>query len=282
MKDESFFNNESPKKKNNNFELSQQKKEQRELINHILDENFNFTSWISNYLNFANKYKRIFYSDLSSSIIRDFDEDKITILLSNLSSVTEKISLDNSVDNQKFVENEQSSDETVLLSAENYRLMYKLYDHCNLAYVQRLAYKETKKTIQDHVDSSFDEKYKKEYDEKIKPKIDSFEKDISTQLITLVSIFTALSFVMFGGISVLDNLLQNVKVLPVMKVLFIGDLWLICMTNLFIVFVRLICIIINKEFKWILYTIILNIVLLILLLIIILFGKGTYGVLFYL
>lgn len=270
MKDESFFNNESPKKKNNNSELIQQKKEQSDLINLIIADNFDFDIWIEKFCSYANKFKRFLYSDLSSSIIREFDEDKIILLLSNLSAVTEKITLGDSLE------------ETGVLSSEDYRLVYKLYDHCNLANVQRIAYKETQNSIQANVDSSFDEKYKKEYDEKIKPKIDSFEKDISTQLITLVSIFTALSFVMFGGISVLDNLLQNVKVLPVMKVLFIGDLWLICMTNLFIVFVRLICLITKREFKWILYTIILNIVLLMFLIIILIFGKGTYGVLFYL
>ena len=87
----------------------------------------------------------------------------------------------------------------VNISSKGYKLLYKLYDRCNLAIIQRNAYKETKESIQRNVNDFFEEKYSEESDRNIKPKMDSLEKDITTQLISLVSIFTALAFVMFGS-----------------------------------------------------------------------------------
>ena len=67
----------------------------------------------------------------------------------------------------------------VNISSKGYKLLYKLYDHCNLAIIQRNAYRETKESIQRNVNDFFEEKYSEEYDRNIKPKMDSLEKDIT-------------------------------------------------------------------------------------------------------
>ena len=114
--------------------------------------------------------------------------------------------------------------------------------------------------------------------------MDSLEKDITTQLISLVSIFTALAFVMFGSISVLDNLLKNIEAQPVIKTLLVGDLWLICMINIFMLFAKFICFLVgkDKDFNWKWSLIIFNLILLAFLALILFFGKGFYGTFFFL
>lgn len=123
------------------------------------------------------------------------------------------------------------------LSDEERKLLHKLFDHCNLAVVQRNVYNQTKKEIQNITEESFSEKFK------------SYEKEITAQLISLISIFTALSFVVFGGISILDSLLENTKQLPVVKLFIVGNVWFLCMYNIFALFLKFICKMVNKEIK---------------------------------
>ncbi len=281
MTEDSFLNQETPERVTQNKELKAHVELQNNLYQKLLDKNFSFKTWIFEFSDFASKYDKFLYSVISSSVINDLSDDEVLQLLSNISLITEKVLEDKSIKRNRKTKEEDFVLESVRLSTEKYKMIYKLYDHCNLAIIQRTAYKESSASIRASVDESFNDKYAKEYDEHIKPKIDSFEKDITTQLITLVSIFTALSFVIFGGISVLDNLLQNVRALPVIKTLLIGDLWFICMANLFILFTKFICIIIKKPFKWILIVIILNLILISVLIGILHFGKCTYGTVFF-
>ena len=281
MTEDSFLNQESPEGIIQNNELKAHVELQNELYKGLLEKNFSFESWILKFGNFESKYDKFLYSVISSSIINDLTDDDVMQLLSNISLITERVIKDKTIKRDRNIKSDDFINGRVSLSPEKYKLLYKLYDHCNLAIIQRTAYKETKDSIQSYVNESFNEKYTKEYDEHIKPKMESFEKDITTQLIGLVSIFTALSFVIFGGISVLDNLLQNVRSLPVIKTLLIGDLWLICMANLFILFSKFICSMTGKKINWLLFVIILNGLLLLSLAIILFSGNCTYGTVFF-
>lgn len=64
-------------------------------------------------------------------------------------------------------------------------------------------------------------------------------KDLTAQLLTIVGIFTALAFLVFGGISSLDNIFSNIE-LPIFKLLIVGSVWGLCILNL--VFVFLFCV----------------------------------------
>ena len=61
-------------------------------------------------------------------------------------------------------------------------------------------------------------------------------KEVNGQLISLVAIFTALSFIVFGGISSLDNIFEGVKDIPVTKLMIVGTIWCFCIMNLVFVF----------------------------------------------
>ena len=60
-------------------------------------------------------------------------------------------------------------------------------------------------------------------------------KDVNNQLLTMVSIFTALAFLVFGGISSLDNIF-SVHGVPLLKLMCVGAVWGLCILNLIFVF----------------------------------------------
>jgi len=221
-------------------DLWKQKKVQEELIKMLLKEDFDFTRWIERFKKF--KYTRFLYSEISSYIINEENDIKVGTLVTNLNTITGKIKKEDSTKNEK-------QSRYTSLPKEKYEMLYKLYDHCNLACTQRGAYKNTKRTIENEVNSLVDKK------------MSEYEKSITTQLISLVSIFTALSFVIFGGINILDNLMQNIRIIPLLKTLFVSDLWLICMSNLFILFIKLICKLTSKEINLKQYAKTINIIL---------------------
>ncbi|RHT38693.1 hypothetical protein DW779_13585 [Clostridium sp. AM30-24] len=104
------------------------------------------------------------------------------------------------------------------------RTALKLWDHMNLAKRQMALFK-----LQDA-------DYTKVVDEKMQSAEGRLSKEMNGQLISLVSIFTALSFILFGGISSLDNIFAGAKDIPVTKLMIVGTIWSFCIMNLVFVF----------------------------------------------
>lgn len=63
-------------------------------------------------------------------------------------------------------------------------------------------------------------------------------KEMNSQLLTMIGIFTALAFLVFGGINSLDNVFS--EGVPVLKLMVVGSVWGLCILNL--VFVFLFCV----------------------------------------
>ncbi len=265
-----FFESEEAIGYSHDTEISEQKRSQSSLYLKLTVNNtdFDFVEWMKEFNAFAKKYDRFLYSAITSAILREKSEDKISFVMGNVKTIVDKIKKDSNKKDYQ-ISDEALKESIVTVSQDKYKMLIKLYDHCNLANTQRSVYNQTKQDISHLTDDA------------IKQKVGEYEKDITTQLISLVSIFTALSFVIFGGISVLDNLLQNVRVLPVIKTLLVGDLWLICMANLFILFTKFICIMTTRPFDWIKIVIILNAILILALIIILVSGKCVYGTIFF-
>lgn len=245
------FFNEDAIQFSQNTAIARQKQSQLELYEKLTSDKFDFQDWMAAFNSFLEKYDRFLYSVITSAILREQSEDKVNFVMGNIQTVLDKT-------------------EKKDLATEKYSMLIKLYDHCNLANTQRAVYNQTRQDIGLLTDAT------------IRQKVSEYEKDITTQLISLVSIFTALSFVIFGGISVLDNLLQNVKNLPVIKTLFVGNLWFICMSNIFLLFAKFICLMTRQHFDWKRYLVILNCILTVILVAVLIFGKCAYGTIFFL
>lgn len=250
MDDSSLLNSNTPKPVTQNEELKKQIETQKKLISKLMEsDSFDFKSWMLEFSDFEKKYDRFLYSSISQLIIMESDDEKILSLISRISTIVEKIILDSSIKGDRDISDNDFETDKVKLSKEKYKLIYKLYDHCNLANTQRDAYNQTKQSIEQNVNTSFENKYKEEFDSKIKPEMESVQKEITSQLIGLVSMFTALSFVIFGGTQMLDSILDNIRVAAISRMICVGFLWTLCMSMLFYILVWFICKIMKPDEK---------------------------------
>ena len=112
------------------------------------------------------------------------------------------------------------------ISKENniHNIVLKLKDHANLATRQYRALKQT------------DEEYQQKFDKKISGFREKVTQEMSAQLITLVGIFTAIAFVVFGGLSSLESIFSNKR--PLTEIIVIGSIWMLGMINLVFIFLK--------------------------------------------
>lgn len=184
-------------------------------------------------LDYISKYDRILYSPISNTIYayyNEHDENDATNKMGTISS--------NIIDIVAFSQGENIS-RRIEVAAKSKQLrqvknlkdtrkaILKIWDHINLAQQQYSVLKLS------------DEDYNKKIDKMFTPKIDELSKDLNSQLLTMIGIFTALAFLIFGGISSLDNIFSNAN-LPLLKIMIIGSIWGLSILNL--VFVFLFCV----------------------------------------
>lgn len=100
----------------------------------------------------------------------------------------------------------------------------KLWDHSNLAQTQNSF------LYQD--DETFSSRLKVH----MIPFEAKFAKEMNGQFISLIAIFTALSFIVFGGISSLDNIFSEAGGIPIVELIIVGCIWSLCISNLVFVF----------------------------------------------
>lgn len=117
------------------------------------------------------------------------------------------------------------------------RTVLKMWDHVNLARKQYVMFHHK------------DKDYTKIVDEKMEYAEAKISKEMNVQLISLVAIFTALSFLVFGGISSLDNIFIGAKDIPITKLMIVGIIWCFCIMNLIFVFLFFIAKITKLDIK---------------------------------
>lgn len=178
--------------------------------------------WAESLWEFQEAYAKILYSELSVFIIEESHDNVIQTIETNIENISQYM---------------DSTYTKMQIEPKHYEFWLKFRDHCKLAILQRRHYNISKTTIEDLTSGI------------VKTETDRIQKDLTSQLIGLVSIFTALSFVIFGGINILNSVLQNVQLASISRLICVGLLWTICMSILFYVFVRFILKIIKPEEK---------------------------------
>jgi len=113
---------------------------------------------------------------------------------------------------------------------ETQKLILKIWDHTNLAMRQLDAL-----GIDEDNFSRFFYAKVPEIRESMDAQLSSHQKEVTSQLVSLVGIFTAISFLIFGGISSLGNIFNNE--IPLLRLLIMSSLWGLCFANLFFVFI---------------------------------------------
>ena len=199
--------------------ISMHKEVQKELTvmvcNSVMSQE-EIDEWGKKLFRFQEAYAKILYAELSAYILDEKKDNTIKTIKDNIKSIS--VYMDKSYKD---------------LGIEKYRFWLKYKDHCELAILQRKHY---------HISiEEIEEKSKIAALDSVKKETDKIQKDLTSQLIGLVSIFTALSFVIFGGINILNSVLQNIRLASISRLLCVGILWTICMAILFYIFVRFRC-----------------------------------------
>lgn len=203
-----------------NLTIDQIKKESNSLIKKLSNdkENFNKNNFNDELTDYLNKYDRILYSEVSVYIYfleENGEENKIANITSNIESMC---------------------DFCLKINSENSKVMLKLYDHVNLAINQYHKLKIS--------DDNFKERIEPVVTNinKTRDELNDTRKDIITQLISIVSIFVAIAFVMFGGMSLINGLFDfsGMNTVPIVELVCLGSIVGVVMVSVmyaFIIFV---------------------------------------------
>lgn len=209
--------------------ISEMSHQMADLFDQLLSkDHFNVEDWLGQLKEYSsNPLHRILYSEISNRIyasqfnrVGDSQtsdkEPKFTILQTNLNSAIERA-------RQEVALNDSESNRTL------YLMVTKIHDHVSLAMQQREFIQTTK------------EERLEEIDRLVTPKVMEMSKDLTSQLVGLISIFTALSFIIFGGISSLDSIFKTLaqtlnQTHSVLPAIIVGVLWILCSLNLLVVF----------------------------------------------
>lgn len=176
-------------------------------------------------LEYIKKYDRLLYASISDKIFfykTSNKEDRISSMLANIEITSDFVySVATKNEYEELVK--KYSEVQVNLK----KIIIKISDHMNLAIKQTESLKLSKKEYEDR------------FQESMKPIISDMQKEMNAQLITLVGIFTALAFLVFGSISSFENTFTMLDK-PIFKLMLVGTIWSIGLINL--VFVFLFCV----------------------------------------
>lgn len=171
-------------------------------------------------------YRRLLYSQISNMVYACFNEhttEEASNILGTMISNIEKIVAYTSTQQYKDRKEKTKRLDEKKIYEDTEKVLIKIWDHVNLAQTQYSGLRQT------------DEEYKRKFDKSITPFKEELVKDMNAQLLTMVSIFTALAFLVFGGISSLGSIFSNYE-LPLLKVIIIGCVWGFCLLNLIFIF----------------------------------------------
>lgn len=164
---------------------------------------------------YKSSYQRWFYSDISNFL---FGSNDSGVFLSNLEALQEYA--EDYLSSLEGAEREKAEEISIMID--------KLWDHSNLAQMQVRSLRET------------DDTFRERFNSNIEPRFAKLTEETNKQLISLIGIFTALSFIVFGGISSLDNIFATVGKIPIIELVIVGCMWGICILNLVFAFVYLV------------------------------------------
>ncbi len=164
---------------------------------------------------------RLLYTNITNYVFSLEKEEKFGIMQTNLDKVI------NYMYSEQFSEDyvwKPSKDHEISPFNRTKQTVLKMWDHMNLARRQLTLFHET------------DADYERIVEKKMEIVSASLLKEMNGQLLALVAIFTALSFLVFGGISSLDNIFIGAKDIPVTKLMIVGTIWCFCIMNLVFMF----------------------------------------------
>lgn len=176
---------------------------------------FNGEGWISELEKYQKEDSfRLIYFCVTQYVFANEIEGEKSGFLTNLDSAVE-------LAQQRYVVNEKS--------LKLYKMALKFKDHVNLAIQQKGLVNKTQREM------------RKEVDQIVSPRINEMTKEMTSQLVGMVALFTALSFIVFGGISSIDSIMKALQETTenqesVLPTIIVAIAWAFCMLNLLFAF----------------------------------------------
>ena len=182
--------------------------------------------WLNTLDKYAQDYKRLIYSKITAYVYT-LDDEKYDVFVNNLRCVYNAVAA-------QTPPSDDTEKETFLRQRS---YVTKFYDHVNLARSQATLLRIKKEQLDQSVKDQF------------MPALTETSANLTSQLVSLVALFTALSFIVFGGISSLDSIFsvlaqKNNTVLPAILVAIV---WAFCMMNLLFLFMHFVLRIMGTE-----------------------------------
>lgn len=183
----------------------------KELSRSVANGKFDSMHWLGELRKYISKNdNRLLYSDISNYIFNLSDEE-FTTFTTNLDSVLNVAAALRGTN----VEQDKNL----------YKTLLKFFDHVNLAHRQNSMFSNKQQDIDNEIERL------------LGPKVQDITKDMTSQLVGLVSIFTALSFLIFGGISSLQNTFNSLSAAAnaqnsILPTLIVTLAWAFCLMNL--------------------------------------------------
>lgn len=184
---------------------SSMEKKSRSLCEKLNATDFSTQSWLNEVSDFAeNTGNRLIYSTISDYVFGLEQRDRLTT-------------------NVKQALNDVYEQESYSQSTQ--KMVVKIYDHINLAIRQK------------DMTNKSDSDLRRQIEEIVETKSAAVTKEMTTQLVSLIAIFTALSFIVFGGISSLDSIFQSLQTTmedknTILPTLIVSVVWAFCLMNL--------------------------------------------------
>lgn len=216
----------------------------KDIINYMCKDKDDFEQNFNKFLDFIyfNKDVRILYSEISNNIYKIIDDRDLENININLERVKDQIieKKFKNYSNYKCVE----------------KIIIKIYDHFNLAIYQLKKLKNEDEDFKKKVGqviTPINKSNNRKIDKKFN-QIDSAIKieagNLKNEFIGLIGMFTAMSFLVFGGLEFLGGIFSKIDDVPILKLIMIGSVWSLCISNLIYAFMFFIeSMIIYKEFK---------------------------------
>lgn len=183
-------------------------------------QEFQAYSFFSKIHEYIEKNDRLLYTHITNYIFT-LDDEGFGVLQTNIDNVVDYMY--STKYEQDFEQKLKNAQKRRLLERTQ-RTVLKMWDHINLARKQYIMFHHK------------DEDYEQIVEGKMEKVESKMAKEMNTQLLSLVGIFTALSFLVFGGVSSLDNIFLGAKDIPTLKLIIVGCVWSLCLMNLIFVF----------------------------------------------
>lgn len=194
----------------------------------VESQSFDSKKAFSEIVDYINQYDRIIYSTISDIVYQLLEEEKLDekhnrrgTLLSNLDSL---MRFCDEIPQEPKKENEDLQKKVDDIS----KAIWKIWDHTNLAIRQYESLKQT------------DDEFKKRFNEELRETKENLAKELNAQLLSIIGIFTALAFILFGGISSFQSVFEGIRNEHILKLLILGCGWGLGMLN--VIFVFLFCV----------------------------------------